>query len=217
MRQLEHAEPPGRGDVRTAAEVDELPLSIAGDALAGKLPRDLDLQRIVLPLEDRDRFGNRHLATLDLPVFADDLPHLGLDLPEVFGSERPRGQEVVVVPVLDRRPDSDLDLGKEPPDRLGGQVRRRVAVNRHGVGRLPRHDLERPVGLEGRDEIDDRAVELAGDRVFRQTRTDPLRDLADRRAFGDLEGAPVGQPDRHFLRQRFHVLPISESFRRPGP
>src|SRR6266536_3774136 len=39
--QLEDAEPAGRGNVRTAAEVDELPLPVARDAVVGKLAGDL--------------------------------------------------------------------------------------------------------------------------------------------------------------------------------
>ena len=209
VRQLEDPEAPGRRHMRPAAQIDELSLAVAGDAFTlRQLAGDLDLQRIVLALEDPDRLGDRHLPALDLQVLRDDLPHLGLDPLEVLGSEGTRRQEVVVVAVLDRRSDADLDLGEEPLDRLRRQVGGRVAVDRDDVGRLPRHDFERPVGLQRGHEVDDPAVELAGHCVLREARTDPLRDVADGRSPRDLEGGPVGQPDRYVFCQRFHVLPI---------
>ena len=148
MRQLEDPEAAGRGDVRPAAEVDELPLSVAGDAFVGKLPRDLHLQGIVLPLEDRDGFRDRHLEAGDLEVLPDDAAHLRLDLLQVLGCEGTLRQEVVVVAVLDGRADPDLNVGKEPLHGLRGQVGRRVAVDRNDVRRPPGDDRKCCVGVE---------------------------------------------------------------------
>ena len=91
-------------------------------------------------------------------------------------------------------------------------VQQRLRDGREG-GERDRRTLgvqhrERSVGVERRHEVDDPAVELAGDRVLREARTDTLRHRAHGRALRDLQGRPVRQPDRNVFRQRFHVLPI---------
>jgi hypothetical protein len=205
VRELEDAEPPRRSDVRSAAEVDELALPVAGDPLSrGDPPRDLDLEPVALLLEDPDRLLDRHLEPLDRVVLRDDLPHFGFDRREVLGSKRALRVEVVVVAVLDRRADPDLHVGEEPFHGLRGQVRRRVPVDGDGVRRFRGEDLERAVLLERCRQVHDSAVELARPGVASEPRADRLRDGAHGRPLRDLPPAPVRKRDRHLLGLCFH-------------
>ena len=95
-----------------------------------------------------DGLGLRHLLADDDVVLGDDPPHLGLDLLEVLGRERPARVEVVVEAVLDRGADPDLHAREEALDRVRAEVRRGVAVELERVGVLRRDDLE----LAGRRE-----------------------------------------------------------------
>jgi hypothetical protein len=90
-----------------------------------------------------------------------------------------------------------------------------VTVDGNDIRRLRGDDLDGRVGVERRDQVDDASVELAGDGVLREARPDALRESADGRALRDLEGRPVGQPDRHVFRQHVHVLSVPQnSFRK---
>ena len=60
-------------------------------------------------------------------VGRDALAHALLDRHEVVGRERARQLEVVVEAILDRRTDAELRSRKQVKDRLGHDVRRRVA------------------------------------------------------------------------------------------
>ncbi len=216
--QLEDPELSRGGDVRAAAEIDEFSLPVAGDALADRdAARDLDLQVVLLLLEDRDRFFDRHVHPLDRQVFADDLAHLGLDRGQIFRREGARRVEVVVVAVLDRRTDPDLDVGKEALDRLGRQVRRRVPVDGHGVRRLRGDDLERRVLFDRRFQVHDLAAELPGPGVLGQARPDLEGDVADGRPPGDGSLGSVRKSDRDRVRPGFHSTLLKKQKTRVAP
>ena len=143
VRELEDAELARRRHVRAAAEVDEVLLLVAREAALGNARDDLDLERIVLGLEDLHGLGLRHLLADDGVVLGDDPLHLGLDLLEVLGRERPARVEVVIEAVLDGRPDADLHAREEALDGVRAEVRRGVAVQLQRVRMLRRDDLER--------------------------------------------------------------------------
>ena len=90
-----------------------------------------------------DGLGLRHLLADDGVVLGDDPLHLGLDLLEVLGRERPARVEVVVEAVLDGRADADLHAREEALDGVRAEVRRGVAVELQRVRVLRRDDLER--------------------------------------------------------------------------
>lgn len=80
-------------------------------------------------------------------VSLDRLGHPLLDRPEVFGLERSRQLEVVVEAVRDRWPDSELRAREEVENRLGHDVRCRMA---HGVERVARFRVEQLLGRSAR-------------------------------------------------------------------
>ena len=209
VRELEHAELAGRGHVRAAAEVDEVLLPVAGDPVVRDAPDDLDLQGVLLGVEDPDRLVLRHLEALDRVVLGDDPAHLRFDRRQVLRREGALRVEVVVVAVLDRRADADLDRRKEALDGVGRQVGRRVAIELEGLGRFRRDDRDRRVGLEARRQVHELAVDLRPQGILGEPRPDPLGDLAQGGSRRNLPRRSVGQRDRHRLRQGFHCLLLS--------
>src|SRR5262249_26456952 len=122
--------------VRPAAQVREVALPVERDVPLCRVD-ELDLVGLALPLEQaagplaRDLLAFPGAALLQLAL------DLLLDALEVGLTDRLLELEVVVEAVLDRRPDRKLDAGVEPPDRLGEQVRRRVAEHRERVRIVP--------------------------------------------------------------------------------
>ncbi len=128
LHQLEHLELARRRHVRAAAEVDEAAFAIQRNVLVRRDRRD-DLGLVVLAhvLEELHRLVARHHLALDLLVLLRELGHALLDRREVLRRERALVAEVVVEAVLDHRADRHLRVGKQLLDRVGEQVRRRMA------------------------------------------------------------------------------------------
>src|ERR1017187_5684545 len=206
MRELEDAELTRGRHVRPAAEVDEILLLVARKAALGNARDDLDLERIVLRLEDRDGLGLRHLLADDGVVLGDDSLHLGLDFLEVPGRERPARVEVVIEAVFDGRADADLDAREEALDGVRAEVRRGMAVELQRGGVLRRDDLERAGLPERAGKVEDLAGQLHGQSVLGEPGTDGLGDRAASRAGRHLLDRAV--------RQRQTDIPSAFSSRR---
>ena len=105
----------------------------------------LDLERLAQFSAQDNRFFARNLDSLEGLVFLDDPGHFGLDLRKILLRDRMFHQEVVVEPVVDRRPESQLDALEQPHHRPGHHVGARVThhVERFGVlvGQQPEGDL----------------------------------------------------------------------------
>ena len=132
------------GQVRAAAEVDELALAVDADGrdlVAGRLGGghevldELDLEGLVEPEgqaggartglagpEHRERLVHRQLVALDRQVLAHDLGHLLLDARQVGLGDGLRQLEVVVEAVLDGRADGVLGAREEAQDGLRHDV-----------------------------------------------------------------------------------------------
>ncbi|MBA7565787.1 hypothetical protein ES708_07472 [subsurface metagenome] len=112
------AEVPGILYVRTPAEIGEGILGVHRDLLLlGKFPDQLELVGLIR--KHLYRFFPRHGLAGEGILPPNDFPHPLLDLFEVFGLQRLRKVEIVVEPILDRRPDGDLGAGKQLQHRLG--------------------------------------------------------------------------------------------------
>ncbi len=113
-----------------AAEVLERAVPVEADGRPvrlGQVVDDLDLERLALRVELGDRVSPwKVLRVLEGQVGGLLLAHLGLDLLEVGGRQRPRQVEVVVEAVLDRRTDAELRVREELQDGRGHHVRRAV-------------------------------------------------------------------------------------------
>ena len=155
-------------------------------------------------------------------VLLDDGPHFGLDPLQVVVAEvRPvRQLEVVVEAVLDHRADGVLRAGPQPAHRLGHDV----------GGRVPQH-LAPGVGAVGDDrhlvalvqlrrQVDLAAVHDRDHGGLGQAGPDGRRQLAGRRALGELPLRSVGKANRDDACHRA-PFPCSAGTRiteeRPGP
>ena len=110
LHELEaRAEPARRGQVRAAAQIDEIALAIQRDRLVGgDAANDLGLVDLALLQEEVDGGVAVPDFAHDLLVARDDLVHPLLDAREVFRRERRGACEVVVEAVLDGGADRDL-------------------------------------------------------------------------------------------------------------
>ena len=109
--------------MRPAAEVDPVPLRIKADGLRPRqVLNDLRLVFLALVFEELDRLIAVHHAAPERSVARDDLPHLRLDGGKVLRREGLVAGEIVVEPVLDRRPDRHLSAGVQRLHRLGQHV-----------------------------------------------------------------------------------------------
>ncbi len=124
--ELDRTDRAGGVGVAAAAQVGEVADRVERDRLAvGDRARQLDLVRVVA--ERFDRFFARHAPAGHRVVRADDLAHPRLQLRQIVRRERFGAIEIVVEPVLDRRPDRRLGLGKEILDGVREHVGRGVA------------------------------------------------------------------------------------------
>ena len=142
----------------------------------------------------RDLLAGPDAALRDLAL------DLGLDRLEVALADRLRELEVVVEAVLDRRADRDLHAGIEPADRLGEQVRARMAqhVERIGIGAVARRqELDRLAVRERKADVLDGAVRAHEHCLLGELRPDRARGVEAGRAVGELELLAVGEDHLH--------------------
>ena len=180
---------PVDGEVRPAAEVDELALAVDRDLLVvGEVADDLGL----VVLADRSEVPDRVVALPDLAgdglVAGDDLAHARLHRLQVGRREGFVAGEVVVEAVFDGRPDGDLNVRVELLRGLGEGVRGVVAdeLEDFGVRVLAGHDLDGAVRGDGTREVAEAAVEADRERGLREAGRDGGGDVVAR------DGARVG-------------------------
>ena len=126
--QPEGAQLPRIRHVGTEAEVDELAGSIESGGWVGYLVADqLDLQRLVQPLEEGHRLRLGELFLDERWRRLDDLAHAGLDLRQLLGQESVFEGEVVVKALVGSRPDADDRAGKEIQHSRRHHMGRRMA------------------------------------------------------------------------------------------
>ncbi len=195
LHQLEHLELAGRRHVRSAAEVRELALGVERDVLVGRNRRDdLGLEVLADRLEVRDRVVARHRAPRHGLVLFRELGHLRLDRGEILRRERALVREVVVEAVLDDGADRHLRVGKELLDRVGEQVRRRMADHLEAVRILVGDDRDIGVGRHDERRVDELAVDAAGQRGLGEAGADRRGDRRRRRRAPDtISTAPSGR------------------------
>ena len=161
---------------------------------------DLGLVGLAHRAEMGDRLVARQDATRDLLVAPGQLGHLRLDRREVLGREGPLVGEVVVEAVLDHRPDRHLGVGEELLDRVGEQVRRRVADQVEAVGVLLGDDGQAIVVIDRVAGVDEPArgtlADPAAERGLGQAGADRRGDLLHRHRAGEFASGSVGQLNR---------------------
>ena len=130
----------------------------AGSALE---PDEFELVRLVSQLCARLLVGD--LAAGEALTLLHDLPHPLLDALQIVGMERLRDVEVVVEPVVDRRPDAELRLGEQILHGLGQNVGRRVTQDRAALRRIDGDGLHRVAVLDDVRQIAQHTVDASGD------------------------------------------------------
>ena len=181
---------PGRGQVRTQAQVLPAALPVDGDDLVlSQVGDDLGLVGLADPLE----VGDGLVAVPDLPddllVPVNDLGHPRLDGAEVIQREGLVPGEVVIEAVLDGRTDGHLGSGEKLLDRLGQHMAGVVADHLQGVGALTRQDLEGPAAGQGAVKVQQLAVQAHQQGALFQRLGDGRGDVA---AAGALVEGPLG-------------------------
>ena len=181
---------PGRGQVRTQAQVLPAALPVDGDDLVlGQVGDDLRLVGLADPLE----VGDGLVAVPDLPddllVPVDDLGHPRLDGAEVIQREGLVPGEVVIEAVLDGRSDGHLGPREKLLDRLGQHVAGVVANYLQGVGAFARQDLEGPAAGQGAVKVQELAVQAYQQGALFQRLGDGGGDVA---AAGARVEGPLG-------------------------
>jgi len=158
------------------------------------------ISALYLALEERDRIVAAHHRAHHRQAFADDLHHLGLDLGQIVGRERRFAREVVIEAVLDDRTDRHLGVREESLRRLREQMRGRMAQNFQRIRMFLGNDLERGVGGDRETQVDEFAVDLAGQRSLGQAGADRCGDLADRGVRGVFAFRAIRQRDGDHVR-----------------
>ena len=202
--QLERLDPPGRGTVRAAAQVQEGAVPVQRDRLhpliALQVLDQLDLVRLVLGAEALDRLVGAGLGSLERLVGLDVRRHPLLDSLQVVlrRANAVRELEVVIEAVLDRGADRDLGAGPEVEHRGRHHVRRVVSKQPQRLGLGARgDDLDLGAVGERRGEVAQLTVDLDGERVAGQPRPDRGGRVGAGRALVQLERRPVGELHRH--------------------
>ena len=146
-------------------------------------------------LEERDRFIAFQHRALERGGGGDDLAHLGFDGREILRRERLVAGEVVIETILDRRPDRHLRSGIQRLHRLREDVCRIVADHLQRLGIAARDEDYGGVVLDRGGEVDQLAVELHGERGFREAGPDVRGDGGTRDRPGETARGTVGQGD----------------------
>ena len=155
----------------------------------------------------------RHFRAHDRLVLLREFRHARLDGGQVLGRERALVREVVVEAVLDDRTDRHLRVGEQFLDRVGEQVRRRVADDVEALGILVGDDGERRVAVDHVRRVDDLAVDLAGERGLGQAGADGCGDGGDRHRGIEVTDRTVGQLDcGHFVDSKNKKVRTSRTF-----
>ena len=188
--------------MRAAAEVREVALRVERDVSFGRVD-ELDLVLLTLVREELLRLLGRDLFTRPLAALVELPLDLGLDLLERLLADRLRELEVVVEPVLDRRPDGDLRPRIEPANGLGEEVGCRMAedVQRVRIGRVARgQDLDRLAVLERQPEILHAPVRAHENGFLGQFGADRGSRIEARRAIWKFQFRRVGKKNAHGTR-----------------
>ena len=164
--------------VRAAAQVDPVALAVERDRLAfGQIADQLGLVALAPALEEADRLlAAPHLAR-EGRVAGDDLAHLAFDGREVRGRERLVAGEVVVEPVLDRRPDRHLRARVKLLHRFRQHVGGVVPDHGQRIRVAARDEHHRGVMVQRAGQVLQRAVHLHGQGGAGEARADARRQL----------------------------------------
>ncbi len=194
MQQLEMLDLAGAGNVRAAAQVHERAVGVhRNDLVFFQIIDSLELERIIL--EALFGVGARYLLAHERVIGFHHLGHFLFDRLDVLGRKRPPDIEVVVEPVLDRRPEADLGLGEQLPDSRRQRVRRRVAQHVQCLRVLVRENRDGGAVGERALQVAHVAVHADGECGLGEPGPDRFGKIGARRARRQAFLAPIRQDD----------------------
>ena len=206
VEQLERLDPSGGRNVRPAAEINKFSGGVERDQrLDGLFFHKLALESLIGIFVELQRLGLRQKFPLVRQIACGDLVHLRFNFFKIFRSEWFGTQEFVEEPVVNRRPDAQLDVRIEFEDRCGKKMRGRMPENLNRVRVLRGENRQRGILVERQAEIDQVAVGARDERLFRQPRRYLLRHFGRSRSFRNFALCAVWQRDLdgvHILRLR---------------
>jgi len=185
--------------VRPQAEVGPVAVRVEGQRLRALLEDvfdDLDLEFLAQLLEELQGLLAGHFLAHEGQVLAQLLVGGGLDLRQIFRSERLLAEKVVIEALLSVGPDGHLRAREEALYYAGDHVRRVVADEVEAFALLAGEDLERARALQRAAQVQLLVVELGEERRAREAGADlRLHELRHGSAFGHLFPGAVGQRD----------------------
>ena len=196
LHQLEGADPAGGRPVRPPAEVEPVALVVECDGLALRDGvEQLELESLAQRLEAPASILAAHLLAPEGPIGGDDLGHARLDPRKVVGRERLLAEEIVIVAVIDRRPDRHLGPGEQILDGFRHDMRTVVPDHRQRVRILTTDQSHPGVRSDRPVQVPELAVDLGHESGASQALADRGSDLGTRHAAGKAARGLVREGD----------------------
>src|SRR6266581_892704 len=180
LHQLEYLELARGGNVRTAAQIDEITFAVKRDLFVRGNRRD-DLRLVALA--DGFEVLNRLVARPDLArhreILFRQFRHAPLDGIEILRRERSLERKIVVEAVFYHWPDGHLRFGKQVLHGVGEQVRAGVPQDLDALPVALGDDRHFSITVDSMGGIDELAIHSRCERGSRQSRSDRLGDFGD--------------------------------------
>ena len=211
LHELKDLEFAGRRHVRSAAEIDEVALTVKRNHFTRRNRFD-DFRLIVFAhiLEELHGGVAIHFAAFDRNVLLHEFMHTRFNRRQIFRREGTFELEVVIETVFNRRSDRHLSRREQFLHGLCHEVRRRMANDFKPFGILAGDDGHRSVSGERMGQIHELTVYFPRESRLRKPRTDRLRHVRNRHTRFILPAGSVGQRyrDHHdLLSFRLRLLP----------
>ena len=188
----------GAGQVRAAAQVDEIALAVQAHFLVGgQITDDLGLELFAGFQEELHRFVAVPYFTADVLVAAHNVLHALFDGLQIIRSERFSTMEVVVEAVFDGRANGHLGVGEQFLNGFSHDVGCIVTNQLQGVVGVAGDDLHRGAIVDGQINVDQVAVDLGGQGLFGEFFADATGNIQCGGRLIKLHGCPIGQLVAH--------------------
>src|SRR6266852_2860910 len=180
LHQLEYLELARGGNVRAAAQIDEIPFPVQRDLFVrGNRGDDLGLVALADGLEVLNRLVARPDLARHREILLRQFRHALFDGVEIVRRERPLERKIVVEAVFNYRHADHLRLGEQLLHGVGEQVRSGVPKNLDALFVALGDDGELAIALETVRGIDQFSVHPPSEGGARQPRSDRLSDFGD--------------------------------------
>ena len=138
-KELEGLDRTRAGNVRSAAEIEEVAAAVQGNGIGVDAFDDLHLVGLALVAEQRNGIVLLHDGTFKGNVFRNDGAHFLFDGFKVIGREGTRGIKIVIEAGVDGRTDGDLHAGEQSLHGGGHDMGSGMAQQLKPFGVLSRH------------------------------------------------------------------------------